>query len=424
MWLWLACAPPPGGDAAGRVLASASVGTEANDFVLDVAARPDGGLVMVGDFGTLGPEPTPGMGDFDPAVVTVDVDGTATVLRRIPGADRQEATGVAVLPDGDLVVTGLFAGSIDWGDGAHTSVGEDDVFVTRLAPDGHARWTRTFGGANFDQDARVVAVPDGVWALGWYWGDAALPCEGAFDAPGATVAIHLDDDGQPGACAWLAASGDQAVLAAGPDEAGDIWVAGRYAGVLLGVGGDDVPVDVGAFRLRIGADGAPSALVTAALAGATPLVDGVAGAAVGPDGEWAVGFVHDQQVTVRGFTPTGADAWAFDLPVLSDLFPAIGLALDDDDLAITGHFEGVVDLGDGRLRQHGPSHDAFVAMVDEGDLRWSGSFGSRGIDTGDAVVFAGDAVWVAGTATERLDTGDRAHPNLGYADWYAVRLAR
>ena len=66
--------------------------------------------------------------------------------KRFGDADEQWGFGIAFDPAGDVMVTGQFRGSIDFGDGPLTTTGDGAVFVAKLAgADGAPRWSREFG---------------------------------------------------------------------------------------------------------------------------------------------------------------------------------------------------------------------------------------------------------------------------------------
>ena len=71
--------------------------------------------------------------------------------------------GVAFDPSGNVVVTGSFnygspgPDSVNFGCGAMTSVGGDDIFVVKYAPSGSCLWSRQFGDS-YQQNAQAVAT--------------------------------------------------------------------------------------------------------------------------------------------------------------------------------------------------------------------------------------------------------------------------
>lgn len=96
-----------------------------------------------------------------------DRDGFSSWTKIIAhtGADAN-ASGLAVLPNGDVTLVGHFNGRIDFG-GGELSVPNDDAFppsdgfVARFTPDGNHVASARFGGPLLDTVMNVVALSDG-----------------------------------------------------------------------------------------------------------------------------------------------------------------------------------------------------------------------------------------------------------------------
>ncbi|MDP6876958.1 MAG: SBBP repeat-containing protein, partial [Alphaproteobacteria bacterium] len=75
------------------------------------------------------------------------------------GTDHLTSWGVAVDGSGNVHVGGYFRGTVNFGAGNVTSAGVDDVFVTKLNSSGAHQWTTTFGGTG--QDISYGVAVDG-----------------------------------------------------------------------------------------------------------------------------------------------------------------------------------------------------------------------------------------------------------------------
>ena len=64
----------------------------------------------------------------------------------VGGTDVDEGRGVALDPDGNIIITGSFTGRVDFGGGALVSAGSTDIFVAKYTQDGVHVWSRRFGG--------------------------------------------------------------------------------------------------------------------------------------------------------------------------------------------------------------------------------------------------------------------------------------
>src|SRR5262249_44851239 len=58
----------------------------------------------------------------------------------------------------DVLVTGALVGSVDFGAGALTSAGGEDVFVVKLDQDGDHQWSARYGDAGAEQRGQAIAA--------------------------------------------------------------------------------------------------------------------------------------------------------------------------------------------------------------------------------------------------------------------------
>jgi hypothetical protein len=97
-------------------------------------------------------------GSFDIFVAKYDANGNHVWSNRFGDAERQYSQCVTVDKWGDPVVAGFFAGTLDFGgDGIHTSAGSYDLFVARFSPQGGRQWSGSYGDESL-QHTRTVAV--------------------------------------------------------------------------------------------------------------------------------------------------------------------------------------------------------------------------------------------------------------------------
>ncbi len=113
-----------------------ALGDAAEQSGVSVAAA--GGFTLVaGDFeGTLdaGGGPLASAGARDVFVAKLDLAGEHVWSKRFGDGASQTLGSVAVDRDGNVVLTGAFAGTLDLGAGPLTSVDALDIFVAKLAP--------------------------------------------------------------------------------------------------------------------------------------------------------------------------------------------------------------------------------------------------------------------------------------------------
>jgi hypothetical protein len=82
---------------------------------------------------------------------------TGIHLASADGSGSQSVRGIAFDHLGNMVVTGSFRGSIDFGGGKIESAGEDDIFLAKFDSSGKLVWNKRFGDDN-SQYANSVAI--------------------------------------------------------------------------------------------------------------------------------------------------------------------------------------------------------------------------------------------------------------------------
>ncbi|HEX6790247.1 MAG TPA: FlgD immunoglobulin-like domain containing protein [Candidatus Krumholzibacteria bacterium] len=132
-------------DAAGRLLWARPLPTLTQGFTL--AATPDGGVVGTGGFGgtiDFGGGPMTAT-DTDVLLVKFDAAGGLAWQRRYGGNQWQYSTNVAVDSAGNIVITGSNSLTIDFGGGTIRSNGSDDGFLAKFDANAGHLWSRGFG---------------------------------------------------------------------------------------------------------------------------------------------------------------------------------------------------------------------------------------------------------------------------------------
>lgn len=118
--LWARADGAPGGTTAATSIAPSPIG--GTGVVLTSTQAVDVGQGPVGGFGMK-----------DVLVVALDDAGSSVWSRGFGDPSDQSGRGVAFAPDGDRVVVGDAAGSVDFGTGALVCAGSQDFFVARIA---------------------------------------------------------------------------------------------------------------------------------------------------------------------------------------------------------------------------------------------------------------------------------------------------
>jgi PKD repeat protein len=288
--------------------------------------------------------------------------------------------GIAVDAAGNVVVTGAFVQTVDFGGGAMTSAGNSDVFIAKLAgADGAHVWSRHVSGSPYWTDAgRGVAVDasGNVVVTGTFGGTADFGT-GAVTAGG--LAVFIAKYSAAGVPLWTRAAGghlDDAGNAVAVDAAGDVIVTGQVAnGTDLGTG-------------------------------------------------WLLGG-GDDNAFVAKYTPGGTPLWA---TMFGTSGPDAGNAVAVDgagNVVVAGQFGVTIDFGTGALASRG-STDAFLATLSAaGTPVSSTSFGGTRRDAGMAVgLDATGAALVVGQFSDTIDVGGTTLVSAGGTDAVVARVGR
>ena len=172
-------------------------GAAADDRAFAVAVDAGGNAVMAGEFRNsvnFGGGAFASAGGSDAFVASFASAGTHRWSRRMGGTGEDAARGVAVDAAANVLLTGGFAGTADFGGGPLTAVGGGDLVVARYAPaNGAHQSSRRFGGPGY-QYGTAIAASGGSAAIAGYFegtidlGSGAVSTAGAFDGLVGTVA--------------------------------------------------------------------------------------------------------------------------------------------------------------------------------------------------------------------------------------------
>lgn len=134
----------------GDLLWQKTYGGAEHQWVTGVGRMPDGGLVLVGASGKKRAIQAAAW------IVRTDREGKVVWQRRFGGAKADGATGVVVLADGGLAVSGSISSR---------GKGDFDGWLIRLDSRGKLLWDRTYGGPYEDTIFSITAMPDGGFTM-------------------------------------------------------------------------------------------------------------------------------------------------------------------------------------------------------------------------------------------------------------------
>jgi hypothetical protein len=403
------------------------------------------GEVLPAPESCLGPE------DEDCSGEALACAGTFEWQKKAGDAGAQSAGGVAAWLGGAMI-TGSFAGSVDFGGGALTTAGGDDVFVARFDYLGAHVWSKRFGD-NLAQNGRAIAVdPQGNVLVAGDFAGTIDPGGGAITSAGGTD-LFLVKYAADGAFVWQQAfggAGAQTVVwsnrfgdgaaqvgkavAIGPTN--EVVIAGDNSGTvnfgggnLATAGSTDIVVaafDQGGAAVWSKQFGNNGAQVANGLAidAAGNVVLAVSFAGNVNFGGGALTTAGGNDIGLAKFTTGGMLLWGKRFGA-NGADNARGVAIDPfGAIVIAGDFANTVDFGGGNLVSAGNT-DVVVAKFDgTGTHVWSKRAGDAGAQTASGVGTDAEGVVATGTFAGAIDFGGGAMTTAGGNDVFVVKLGQ
>jgi len=320
-----------------------------------IATDASGNVVVTGYFSgstDFGGGPLVGTGLY---VAKFDAAGNHLWSQRFGDSENSWGRAIATDASGNVVVTGSFGGVVDFGGGPLTSAGGNDVFVAKFDAAGNHLWSRRFGdgysqkGMAIAADALGNVVVTGDFGGVVDFGGGPLTCAGGED-------IFVAKFDAVGNHIWSQSYGDvdhQYGRAIATDASGNAVVTGYFLGT----------VDFGGGPLTCVCD------------------------------------YGDYEIFLAKFDAAGNHLWSqrFEGYIKSQFTSDIVID-SSGDVVLAGHFGGGADFGGGILASAGYS-DIFIAKFDAaGNHLWSQRFGDEArqkvtglaIDASDNAVVTGD----------------------------------
>jgi uncharacterized protein (AIM24 family) len=304
-------------DTNGSHLWSQSFGGFNEQISYGVAFDPSGNVVITGEFeDTLdfGGGPLISAGGLDIFLAKFDTNGTHLWSQGFGDVNgNQQGRSLSIDPSGNIVITGEFDGTVDFGGGPLTSAGGNDIFLAKFDTNGTHLWSQSFGDTSFQRGYSVDFDPSGnVVMTGQFQGTVDFGGGPLTSAGGNDIFLVKFDSN--GTHLWSQGFGDtdyESGRSLSIDPSGDIVVTGSFrdtvdfgGGPLTSAGGNDI------FLVKFDTDGTHN---------------------------WSQGF--------------GDTLWQNSYNVAFDL---------SGNVAMTGYFEGTVDFGGGNLPIGGEA-DIFLA---------------------------------------------------------------
>ncbi len=350
------------------------------DAASDVAVDPQGNSLITGIYSvnaTFGSTTLSSVGKNDIFVARVSAAGKPLWVVSAGGTSGEHGAAVATDASGNAYITGSFSGVAKFGNLGITALGKEDVFVAKIGSDGSFVWAVSMGGSSGDYGADIAVDPDGrLYVTGYFASKASF---------GKTL---------------LTSRGQLDLFVARLDAAGDVQWATSGGGVAndRGLG---VAVDK---------------------AGVTVVGDFLGVATFGKTKLKATGMTD---VLVARLEPTGAFAWAKKGGGGGN-DSGTGVATDAGGRAmVTGYFQKTATFGAYSLTSTG-GYDLFVVPVsNSGALSKAEAAGGVKDDYGhDVVIDGAGASYITGSFQGKATFGKTALTASGAEDIFVWSLGR
>lgn len=335
-----------------------------NLSIAGLALDSEGNLILTGTFkGTfdLGLGPVAAGANGSVHVAKLDPLGHALWVRQYEATNGFNAYGSHVVADaaGDLVITGAFNGTVDFGTGPLTSVGQD-IFILKLDASGATRWSERFGGPGntLDQVASVAVGPGReIVVTGTYQGALDFGTGPLSQSSGGTFLAILDEGGK---AIWsrnlsgTVCGFNSCPLQVAVEPSGRIVIAGSSTAAVV-----DPTKSPAIVRIVVDALGE-------VVSQHEPSGFFVHGIAREKGGDWFLTGAIDGGIVTR-IDENGNVIWTRGTlgPVSTFDYARGGRAIALDpagNLLVAGSFSGTIDLGSGPLASAG-KHDIFIAKL-------------------------------------------------------------
>ena len=327
-------------------------------------------------------------GDQDGFIAKYNAAGALIWSQRFGGPRRDAAYGVAVDPMGNVLVTGRFGQSVDFGGGRRGGKSDWDGFIAKYDPSGGHLWSRCFGDdkeleGDFDRDEGFSITVD--------------------DRNGAVLVTgHFDGEVNFGGDLLVSQERNSAdIFLAKYDAQGDHLWSKSFAGVRH----DDAWV--------IKTDGSGNVFLAGGFEGQVNFGGGLMRSAGTNDAFFATFNSAGVHQLSRRFGGPRSDI-------------CYGIAINEsDEILLAGDFHGEVDFGGDLLASAGAS-DAFLVKLDAfGAHLWSQRFGAAGPDQAlDVKIDASGDVLMVGRFNETVDFGGGPLTSAGVDDIFLAQYKR
>jgi hypothetical protein len=341
---------------------------------------------------------------------------------------------------GNVFLTGEFAGTAQFGEHTITSEGEMDFFIAKCSPEGKFLWANSGGGSSVDRGYGVATDARGnCYVTGHYqstnaiFGGVTLSNAGDYD-------IFVAKYSSAGKLLWVRNGGGKGYdygHGIAVDKEGNATVTGALVGdgafgaqQLISPGGAHV------FCARYDTEGkllwAETAQGKASNSGHGIAVDANGNAyvggysgGVGTLGGLALTNAAGRDVLIAKFTPAGKVVWIAEGNGSTNAMVHEIICDQAGNVWAAGMFKGILKLGDRSVLSHGDNDLLITSLTPDGQRLWTRTGGGPKVDYGLGVACDNSGFsYLTGEFTETAEFVGSNLTSAGSTDIYIAKFDR
>ncbi len=424
----------------------ASSRSRGNDIAYDVVTDGKGNSYVTGYFwgvGTFGTTTLTSRGRADAFVGKLDSKGKWLWARSFGGTADETGMQIALDNANNVIVSGWFYTTADFGGTTLTSKGYRDMFVAKLDASGKLQWARRAGGVGIDGPLGLSVDSSGAIFVGGQFSGASADF-GTFKLSSSRARtydmfiVKFDPKGTFVRATSVPSTGhilpgEQGLFV---DTQGRLYLTGRFSGVARF--GTTTFTSKGSFDLFVAQYSSAGKILWAKAFGSTGEDVGGSIVADAQGNIYVTGYFHGavsfdkvtlsskgrHDILVMKLDSTGKVLWAkstgsTSVDVGNDLF------IDNKGtLYLTGYFEGSVAFGTLTLKSFGLG-DAFVAKLDTNG-KWLGAIKAGSTSTDRAFGINVDrqgSIYIVGLLTGKANFGKKTVQHYGVSDLFVAKYS-
>jgi hypothetical protein len=413
---------PSCGPATGRFVAVTLLGGVDSDYGFAVDVDANGNFVVGGTVAG-----RPHFAKLSPA---------RQILWEMELGNAGNVHRILFAPNGDVVLTGYFYGTVDFGGGPVSSAGGYDIYVAKYSSSGQYRWARRFGspqGADFagDEAGHGLAIDSqgNIAVAGSFldtvdFGTGPITSAGSKDG----FILKLDPDGRT---LWVKTFGnagtDDAATAADFDANNNLFVGGRFSlGInlsgtpLTAAGSYDIcvakytPSGTPLWSKRAGGNGYDTVGAISADSAGDVVVTGNYRLGANFDGTNFTSVGEEDVYLVKYSGVNGAQQW---VKSFGSWNTDLGYAVATDNarnIVIAGRLGAAMNFGGGNVSTPRAGFNIYVAkFTSDGSHVWSKALGNGREDARTVAIDSRNYLFITGRCALTNNFGGGVFSNTG-----------